>query len=62
MPFTKIRFLAKEFAQFQETVIVGDLVAINIFTENPYGILIKDKAVADGYRKQFEILWKKAKS
>ena len=34
---------------------------VTIFTENPYGILIKDKAVADGYRKQFDILWKKAK-
>ncbi|MCD4760130.1 hypothetical protein K8R33_04555 [archaeon] len=58
---SKVRFLTKEFSQFQETVIVGDLVAINIFTEDPYGVLIKDKAVADGYRKQFEILWKKAK-
>ncbi len=62
MPYTKIRFLSKEFAQFQETVISGEYVAINIFTENPYGILIKDKAVADGYRKHFEVLWEKAKA
>ena len=57
---TNIKFLPKEYAQLQETVIIGDYVGIAIFTENPYGILIKDKAVADGYRKQFEILWKKA--
>jgi len=59
-PLTKIRFLPKEYAQLQETIIIGDFVGIAIFTENPYGILIKDKVVADGYRKQFEILWDKA--
>jgi sugar-specific transcriptional regulator TrmB len=60
-PITNIKFLAKEFAQFQETVIVGDLVAINVFTENPYSFLIKDKKVAEGYMKYFELLWKIAK-
>ncbi|MBU2561810.1 MAG: hypothetical protein KKD17_05930 [Nanoarchaeota archaeon] len=59
-PLTNIRFLSKEHAQLQETVIIGDYVGIAIFTENPYGVLIKDKVVADGYRKQFEILWNKA--
>lgn len=57
---TKIKFLPKGYAQLQETVIIGDYVGIAIFTENPYGVLIKDKVVADGYRKQFEILWNKA--
>ncbi|OIO80250.1 hypothetical protein AUJ84_04365 [Candidatus Pacearchaeota archaeon CG1_02_32_132] len=61
LPMTEIRYLPKEFASFQETVIVGDKVAINIFTENPYGILIEDKHVAEGYRKHFELLWKQAK-
>ena len=59
-PLTKIRFLPKEYAQLQETIIIGEYVGIAIFTENPYGVLIKDKVVADGYRKQFEILWNKA--
>lgn len=58
---TTIKFLPKEYAQLQETIICGDLVGIAIFTDKPYGILIKDKVVAEGYRKQFEILWKKAK-
>lgn len=57
-PITKIRFLSREFEQLQETVIIGDHVGIAIFTENPYGVLIRDKEVADGYRKQFEVLWK----
>lgn len=58
---TKIRYVDKEFAQFQETVIVGDYVAIAVFTENPYAFLIKDRYVADSYRKHFELLWKQAK-
>lgn len=58
---TKIKFLSREFEQLQETVIIGDYVGIAIFTENSYGILIKDKTVAEGYRKQFEILWQTAK-
>jgi len=59
-PMTNVRFLSKEYAQLQETVIIGDYVGIAIFTENPYAVLIKDKVVAEGYRKQFEILWNKA--
>ena len=58
---TKIRFLSSEYEQLQETVILGENVGIAIFTENPYGILIKDKTVAEGYRKYFELLWKRAK-
>jgi|SRR3989344_3450319 len=58
---TNVRFLPHEFAQFQETVIVGDYVAINVFTENAYSFLIKDQKVAEGYMKYFELLWKISK-
>jgi len=58
---TKIKFLPKQFAQLTETIIVGNKVALTVFTENPYGFLIEDKVVADGYRKHFELLWKLAK-
>jgi sugar-specific transcriptional regulator TrmB len=60
-PLTKIRYVDKEFAQFQETVIVGDCVAIAVFSQNPYAFLMKDKNIADSYRKHFELLWKNAK-
>lgn len=60
-PLTSIKYVSSELAQFQETVIVGDLVAISVFTENPYSFLIKDKEVAEGYKKYFEVLWKIAK-
>ena len=58
---TNIKFLPEEMAQYQETVIVGEYVAINVFTKNPYSFLIQDKHVAEGYRKQFETLWGIAK-
>lgn len=61
MPLTKVKFLPHEFAQFQETVIVGDYVAVSVFTENAYSFLIKDAKVAEGYKKYFELLWKIAK-
>lgn len=61
MPFTNIKFLPQEFAQLTETVITGDFVGIIIFTSEPYGILIHDKEVADGYRKHFELLWASSK-
>jgi sugar-specific transcriptional regulator TrmB len=56
-----VKFLSQEFEQLTETVIIGDYVAIVIFTENPYGVLIKDKIVVEGYKKNFELLWEKAK-
>lgn len=58
---TNIKYLPKEFAQFQETVIVGDTVSINVFSKNPYSFVIKDKNVAEGYKKYFEELWKIAR-
>lgn len=61
LPYTEIRFLPQDFEQLTETVIVGDYVAVAIFTEDPYGILIHDKSAAEGYRKHFELLWKQAK-
>ncbi len=58
---SQVRFLPSQFAQLTETVIVGNKVALIVFTANPYALLIEDKVVAEGYRKQFELLWKQAK-
>jgi sugar-specific transcriptional regulator TrmB len=59
---TKMKFLPKEsFSQYQETAIIGDYVAVTIFADEGYCILIYNRDVADGYRKNFEILWRLAK-
>lgn len=60
-PLSSVRFLPQDFEQLTETVIIGEYVAIIIFTEAPYGLLIKDPIVVEGYRKNFDILWEKAK-
>jgi HTH-type transcriptional regulator, sugar sensing transcriptional regulator len=61
LKLTKMRFLPKEsFSQYQETAIIGDYVAISIFADEGYCILIQNKDVADGYRKNFEMMWKLA--
>lgn len=60
-PLTNIKFLSSKFEQLQETIIIKDYVAIIIFTDNPYGLLIKDKEAAKSYKKQFELLWNIAK-
>lgn len=62
LPLTEIRYLPADFAQFQETVIVGDTTSINVFSHTPYAIIIKDAHVAAGYRKHFESLWAQAQS
>ncbi|MAF35596.1 hypothetical protein CL622_00580 [archaeon] len=59
-PYSQVKFLSQDFAQLTETVIRGDTVGIIIFTEHPYGLIIKDLTVAESYQKNFELLWKKA--
>lgn len=62
MKLTNMRFLPKEkFSQYQETAIIDDFVAITIFADEGYTILIENKEVADGYRKNFEMMWNLAK-
>lgn len=58
---TRVRYTKKEFEELTETIICGDRVAIIMWLEKPYGFLIKEKVVADSYKKFFEILWKSAK-
>ena len=61
LPKTLIKFLPQEFEQLTETIICGKKVGLAIFTENPYGLLIEDAVVAEGYAKQFELIWRQAK-
>jgi hypothetical protein len=41
------------------TCIYGDNVAIITFSEKPFGILIREAAVAKQYKNYFEMIWKK---
>lgn len=58
---TRVGFTEKKFEEFTETIVCGDKVAIIIWLDSPYGFLIKEKVVAESYRRFFEILWKSAR-
>lgn len=60
IPLSQIRYLPDEFSGPTATNIYGGKVALIIWSENPYAILIKDKDVADSYRKHFEFMWDSA--
>jgi sugar-specific transcriptional regulator TrmB len=60
IPLAEARILRTAHPQDVVTCIYGDSVAIVTFAEKPFGILIRERAIADQYRNYFEILWKKA--
>lgn len=59
---TEYKFLPKEFFDPTSTFIYGNKVAVVIFGEPLYGLIIEGKLLSEAYRKQFNLLWKVAKS
>ncbi len=57
----EIRYLPIEYLPPVRTMVYGNKVAIVNFNKPITTIIIRDKEVADSYRKQFELLWKIAK-
>ncbi len=60
-PLSKNKKLPKEFATPTTTAIYGNKVSIWFWLEIPRIILIKNKALADSYKKHFELLWNSIK-
>lgn len=56
----KTKFLSKKFINPATTIIYADRVAIIIWKETPFGILIHSKDVAESYRYYFDSLWEMA--
>lgn len=62
IPLSEIKYLPEKYSSNLAINIYADKVAIILWKkENPIAILIKDKEVAEGYKKQFEIMWKIAR-
>ncbi len=61
LPLTKIKYVPSEFNSSVSTYIFGDKVALIMWVEDPLGVIIEHKSVADSYRNYFEYLWKTAK-
>lgn len=56
LPNCKIKFLQN--SGNATTIIFGDCVSIHIIEEEPKVIIIKNKEIAETYRKHFEVIWK----
>jgi sugar-specific transcriptional regulator TrmB len=61
LKYTEVRYLPEQYYSMSTTNIYGDKTAILLWSENPIGILIKNKLIADSHRKKFRLLWDAAK-
>ncbi|MBS3168450.1 winged helix-turn-helix transcriptional regulator [Candidatus Woesearchaeota archaeon] len=59
---SKYKRIPKQYFNPNPTQIYGDNVSIVVWGNPDHLIIIRNKEVADSYRKQFELLWKIAKS
>ena len=60
---SEIRYIPEEYSSHAALRIYGDKVAILLLSEEaPMAIVIKNKAIAEGYKKYFEVMWKAAMS
>ncbi|MBW3014490.1 helix-turn-helix domain-containing protein [Candidatus Woesearchaeota archaeon] len=60
-PDSEVHYTKAGFEPLTETIIRGEKAAIIIWTEEPTGFLINNKAVADSYDKFFNMLWEQIK-
>ncbi len=55
------RYVSEEFVLPSSTSIWGNVVFIQIFSEQPIGILLRSREAAESYMRYFRLLWKIAK-
>jgi sugar-specific transcriptional regulator TrmB len=53
----KFRYLPKKADNYATTFIYGNTVVIQVLKDKPFLIKIENKEIADGYRKDFNVLW-----
>src|SRR3989344_7541052 len=62
-PLSDIRCIPEHYSSATALRVYGDNVAILLLSEKyPIAIVIKNKTIANGYRKYFELMWKVAKA
>jgi len=62
IPLSEVRYLPEKYSSPLAVNIYGDKVAIILWSkENPLAIVIKQKEIAEGYKKYFELMWKSAR-
>jgi len=61
-PLVESRFLPNDVCSHAALRIYGNKVAIMLLSEEqPLAVVLENKAIADGYRKYFEVMWRAAK-
>lgn len=58
IPLSEIRYLPQKYANPLAINIYKDKVAIILWKKSPIAVVIKEKEIADSYRKYFELMWK----
>lgn len=59
---SEARFLPNKYSSHAALRIYGDKVALLLLSEDePLAIIVKNKKIADGYKKYFEVIWNSAK-
>lgn len=61
IPLCQARFIAEFNRSPMSQYIYGHNVAIVVWSEKPFAILIRQREVAQGFRDSFEVMWKMAK-
>ena len=61
IPFSEIRYLPKKYASPVAVNIYGNKTAIVLWAKEPIVIAIREKEIADAYRKYFEVMWRVAR-
>ena len=61
MKLTEVKILPKEYMTPTHINVVGEKVGMILWSEQPLGILIENREIADSFRTYFELLWKLAK-
>ena len=61
IPLAEVRYLPEKMASPAATNIYADKVAIIVWSQNPVIILIKNRAIAESYRKYFNLIWRVSK-
>lgn len=61
MDYTEVRVLPSKYNSPVATNIVGDEIALILWSKNPIIMRIKNKVIADAYKNYFEMLWSNAR-
>ena len=56
---TNVKITNTNFEELTETIICGSKVAIIVWLDNPFGILIEESLVANSYKNFFDLIWEK---